>query len=172
MKRTAVALKDACVPFALAGGYAAWARGGPRSDHDVDFFIAEEDVDRARTALQGAGLEVREPPEDWLFKAFDQGEMVDLIFRPSGFAVTKELLERATDLEVDSVRMPVITASDLFRTKLHALNEHYCNFGSLLPDARALREQVDWAALAEETSDNPYASAFLFLLRRLGVIAE
>ena len=28
LKRTAVALKEAGIHFALAGGYAAWARGG------------------------------------------------------------------------------------------------------------------------------------------------
>ena len=37
LKRSAAALRDAEIPFALAGGLAVWARGGPESDHDLDF---------------------------------------------------------------------------------------------------------------------------------------
>ena len=44
LKRVAVALKESGAPFALAGGYAAWARGGPEPEHDVDFAIAEADA--------------------------------------------------------------------------------------------------------------------------------
>ena len=44
-----------------------------------------------------------------------------------------------------SVQMPVLPATDIVVTKLMALDEHYCDFARLLPVARALREQVDWA---------------------------
>jgi hypothetical protein len=47
LKRVAVALKDADLPFALAGGYAAWAHGGPEPEHDVDFLISADLADRA-----------------------------------------------------------------------------------------------------------------------------
>ena len=69
LKRTAVALKQADVPFALCGGYAAWVRGAPEPVHDADFLVAADDADRARKALADAGLDVVEPAEDWL----DQG---------------------------------------------------------------------------------------------------
>ena len=39
MKRSAAALRDAQVPYMLGGGLAAWARGGPPTEHDVDFFV-------------------------------------------------------------------------------------------------------------------------------------
>ena len=39
LKRTAVALKEADVSFALCGGYAAWVRGAPEPDHDADFLV-------------------------------------------------------------------------------------------------------------------------------------
>ena len=39
MKKVATTLKGANVPFALSGGYASWARGGPEPSHDVDFVI-------------------------------------------------------------------------------------------------------------------------------------
>ena len=39
LKRTAVALKQVAVPFALCCRNAAWVRGAPEPDHDADFLI-------------------------------------------------------------------------------------------------------------------------------------
>src|SRR3954451_17415730 len=103
MKRVAVALKESGVPFALAGGYAAFARGGPESDHDVDFYLREEDVQAAEKALDNAGLRGEYPPEDWLVKVYDGEAMVDLIHSPTDLKVTTELLDRADEIAVDSV---------------------------------------------------------------------
>ncbi|WP_219996238.1 nucleotidyltransferase family protein [Nocardioides humi] len=62
LKLVAVLLKEAGVPFALAGSYGLWARGGPEPDHDVDFMIAEEDAPRVEDVLAESGLEsVRMP---------------------------------------------------------------------------------------------------------------
>src|SRR4051812_45717011 len=111
MKRVAVALKGADVPFALAGGYAAFARGGPEPDHDVDFYLREEDVGPAEKALDKAALRVEHPAEDWLVKAYSDDALVDLIFRPTAMPVTTEILDRAEVIEVDSVDMPVLSAT-------------------------------------------------------------
>src|SRR4051794_31990445 len=42
LKKAAAALRDAGVPYALGGGLAAWVRGGPESDHDLDFMVKPE----------------------------------------------------------------------------------------------------------------------------------
>jgi len=68
------------------------------------------------------------------------------------------------------VLMPVLAATDVVAGKLAALTEHYCDFARLLPVARALREQVDWAAVRDRTAANDFAAAFLVLLERLGVV--
>ncbi len=47
MKLASAALRDAEVPHLLGGGLAAWARGGPPTEHDVDFFVREADAERA-----------------------------------------------------------------------------------------------------------------------------
>ena len=108
LKRTAVALKESGVPFALAGGYAAWARGGPEPEHDVDFAIAEADAAAVADSLAERDLRVVQPPEDWLFKVYTDDAMVDILYRLSGSVVERETLERADELEVLSVRMPVL----------------------------------------------------------------
>src|ERR671921_1527616 len=84
LKRTAVALKRADVPFALCGGYAAWARGAPEPEHDADFLVAEVDRERAAEALAAAGLEVQQPPEDWLVKVVQDDTFVVVLWRTGG----------------------------------------------------------------------------------------
>ena len=172
LKRVAVALKQADVAFALAGGYAGWARGGPEPEHDVDFVLLPEHLEQATVALGGAGLRVEQPPEDWLLKTYTDDEMVDLIHHPTGEPVTEELLARADELDVDSVRMPVLAATDLIAMKLRAMTDHYCDFSTVLPVARALREQVDWSVLRGEADRSPFAAAFLLLADRLGIAAD
>jgi len=172
MKKVAVELKRAEIPFALAGGYAAFARGGPESDHDVDFYLREDDVQAAEKALDNAGLRVEYPAEDWLVKVYDGDAMVDLIHSPTDLKVTTELLDRADEIQVDSVQMPVLAATDLLLSKLLALDEHYCDFASLFPVVRALREQIEWPRLGRETAGNPYAQSFLGLVAELGLTCQ
>jgi hypothetical protein len=172
LKRVAVSLKQSGIPFALIGGYAVWARGGPEPDHDVDFMVADEDAGAAAEWLATDGFQVVQPPEDWLFKVFTDGVMVDVIHRDAGEVATRDVVVDADEIEVLSVQMPVLSATELMVHKLAALDEHWCDFGWLLPVARALREQVDWDRVRRETSDNDFAVAFLFLAERLRIAPE
>ena len=169
LKRVAVALKHSEVGFALGGGYAGWALGGPEPEHDVDFVVAESDAERAEQVLSQAGLRVEHPPEDWLFKVYDGDAMVDLILRVNGVPVDQPLLDRAVEVEVLSVLMPVMSATDLVVTKALALSEHACDLGKVLPSARALREQVDWQTVRERTADNVFARGLMLVLEQLDV---
>lgn len=72
VKKAAVELKKADLRFALCGGWAVYARGGPRSEHDADFAIQEQDVPRALEVLQAAGFTRGDAPEDWLAKVWDR----------------------------------------------------------------------------------------------------
>jgi len=169
LRLAAVALMDAEIPFALVGGYAAWARGAPEPSHDADFAITEANVERAKAAMSAAGLEVRDPAENWLFKAYHHGQLVDVLFRMVGEPITDELLARADVLEVLAVRMPVLGATDIVSAKLRVLGEHACDFGRLLAIVRALREQVDWDQVRADVGAHPYGRAFLFLADELGI---
>jgi hypothetical protein len=172
LKRTAVALKQGDVPFALCGGYAAWVRGAPEPDHDADFLVPAAEAQRASEVLADAGLEVREPPEDWLLKVVGGGSFVDVLWRTCGRPVEGDLIDRSETLPVLSVLMPVLPATDILVTKLMACDEHYCDFSRLLPVARALREQVDWETVRREVAGNDFAVVFLQLLTRLGIVDE
>src|SRR2546423_9261945 len=80
LKRVASVLKQAGIPFALAGGFAAYARGGTSSDHDVDFLLREADVETALKALADSRFQVIRPPEDWLVKVYVDDHMEESIF--------------------------------------------------------------------------------------------
>jgi predicted nucleotidyltransferase len=171
LKHAAAALREADVPYVLGGGLAVWARGGPETEHDVDFFVKAADAERAVQALDGAGFRTEEPPEGWLYKGYRDGVLVDLIFDPSGIVVDDDFLERAEELEVHAVRMPVMTADDVLVTKLLAMREHHMDYDRVLEIARTVREQIDWDEVRGRVDGSPYAKAFLTLVDELGVTA-
>ena len=169
LKKSAGALRDAEIPFALGGGLAVWARGGAKTEHDVDFFVKQEDVERAQQALVDLGFRPENPPEGWLLKAWDEDVLVDLIFEPRGGPIDDEWFERADELDVYAVTMRVASLDDVLVTKLLALTEQNLDYSSVLETARAVREQVDWDEVRRRCAGSPYANAFLFLVEELGV---
>jgi Nucleotidyl transferase of unknown function (DUF2204) len=170
MKRAAAALRDAEVEYMLGGGLAAWARGGPPTEHDVDFFVRPKDAEKALDALVGAGMKAERPPEHWLLKAWDGDVLVDLIFSPMGGDVDDGYFERSEEIEVASQRLRVASLGDVLSTKLLALTEQEPDLSSVLELARSLREQVDWDYVRTRTAGSPFAQAFFKLVEELGVV--
>ena len=170
MKHAAAALRDAEIEFMLGGGLAAWARGGPPTDHDVDFYVRERDAEAALDALVSAGMRAERPPEEWLYKAYDGPILVDLIFRPAGGAISDEHFARAAEMEVGAQRLLVASIDDVLVAKLLAISEQEPNFQPVLELARALREQIDWEFVRLHTTESPFARAFLTLVEGLGIV--
>ncbi|MFJ5559333.1 nucleotidyltransferase family protein [Streptomyces sp. NPDC093250] len=170
-KQVGAVLKRGGHLFALAGSVAVHAHGGSGNlQHDVDFCVLPEDAEAVAATLREAGLTVYTPPEDWLIKSSCFGQDVDIIFQLAHRPVSTEMLRRAQELPVESVRMPVLAPTDLLAGLVAAFSEHHCDFGAVLPIARALREKVDWERVRRETGDEPMPAAFFFLLERLNVI--
>jgi predicted nucleotidyltransferase len=173
MKHAAALMRDHRLQFALAGGLAVYARGGPESDHDVDFIIKPDDAELALTAFGENGWRCERPPEGWLYKVYDeQDAMIDLIFAPNHKPVDDEMLDRAEELEVYAICMKVMSVTDVLVTKLLALKEHEVDYDPVLEVARACREQIDWNVLRKQTGDYPYAKAFFTLAEELGLTPQ
>jgi hypothetical protein len=171
LRRSTAALRDGGVPFMLGGSVAAWARGGPRSQNDVDLIVPPDEAEHALRVLENAGMRTERPPEEWLYKAYDGDVMIDVIFDPTGMpAVTRELIDGAEVLTVLAISMPVMSLEDLLASKLMSLSEQRLDYAPVVEIARALRERIDWPALQERTSGSPYARAFFVLLRELEVL--
>lgn len=173
MRAAAAAFRDNGIEVALAGGFAVYARGGPPTEHDVDFILRAEDVEHAVEALEQAGFRTERPPEGWLFKVFDDNDaMIDLIFAPNSKPeIVPDILARSDELEVYAITMNVMSVTDVLATKLLTLKEHELDYESVLEIARSCREQVDWKLLREQTAESPYAKAFFTLAEELGLAA-
>ncbi|KAA0110317.1 hypothetical protein [Mycolicibacterium sp. P1-5] len=170
LRRAAAAMKADGPDFALAGSYALWVFGAPEPVHDVDFVVAESEAEVAAKSLADAGFAIERPPEDWLFKACVGDDFViDILYRLNGVPVDATTLECAVPREVLAVSMPVLPPTHVMIEKLCSLNEHHCDFASLLPAVRAVREQVDWDSVRAGTAHDDFAVAFLMLTDRLGI---
>jgi Uncharacterised nucleotidyltransferase len=172
LKKAGAALRDADVPFLLGGSLASWARGGPETRHDLDLMLKPEDVERALGALEAVGMRIEDPPEEWLVKAWDGDVLVDLIFCPKGTPIDDEVIARGEARSVLSMEMRVMAIEDVLVTKLMALTEHSLRYESLLPIARALREQVNWEDVRTRTAASPFARAFFVMIEGLGILPE
>jgi hypothetical protein len=171
MREAAGVLQRAEIPFVLGGGLSAWARGGPRSEHDVDFLVRPDDVETALSAFDEEGWETARPPEGWLVKTWHpNGALVDLIYNPASGPITDALIERAPLAEVMATRMHVSSLEDVMVSKLMAMTEQEPDFGPVLEWSRALREQIDWAEVRARTEASPFARAFFTLVEGLGVV--
>jgi Uncharacterised nucleotidyltransferase len=170
LKKAAAALRDAEAPFLLGGGLAAWARGGPETEHDLDLMVKPEDAERTIEALSRAGFRVEDPPEEWLYKAWDGNVMIDVIFEPSGGPVDDAMFERAEELDVHAMTMQVMALEDVMVTKLLSMREHELDYDPVVEIARALRGQIDWDDVWRRTNDSPYARAFFYLAEELGIL--
>jgi predicted nucleotidyltransferase len=170
LKHVAGILRKAEVPFLLGGGLAVWARGGPETAHDIDLMLKQADAERALEVLAAEGMPTERPPEGWLYKAWEDGVMIDLIFEPSGQPIEDSVFERAEELNVNAVPMHVMALEDVFVTKLTALREHELDYEAIVQMARPVREQVDWANVRTRTNGSPYAAAFFTLVEELGVV--
>ncbi len=171
MKAAAGILQQSEIPFVLGGGLSAWARGGPKSEHDVDFLVKPENADDALAAFEAAGWKTERPPEGWLFKMWhENGALVDLIFNPASGPITDEIIDRAPVSEVMALRINVSMLEDVMTAKLMAMTEQEPDYSALLEWARALREQIDWDVVRSRTEASPFAKAFFTLVESLGVV--
>lgn len=170
LKRAAAALREAGVPFMVGGSLAAWVRGGPPTRKDLDLMLKPTDVRRATVALEGAGMRIEKPPEDWLCKAWDDDVLIDLIFHAKGLEIDDAALQRADVADVFAVPVRVMALEDMLVTKLLVLDEHTLDLEPLLQIARSVRERIDWDEVRTRTAESPYARAFFTLVEELGIV--
>jgi hypothetical protein len=169
LKIAVALLRDSGTQFLLGGSLAAWARGAMETQNDLDLMVRPQDAERALAALAAGGMRTERPPEEWLYKAWHDDVLIDIIFQPAGLELDDEVFARADDLSVAAVRTPVMALEDVLVTKLCALDEHSLDYSQLVGIARATREQIDFRSLAARTAHTPYASAFFALVRELGI---
>jgi osmotically-inducible protein OsmY len=78
------AVEHSGIPYALIGGVAGKSLGRPRVTHDIDLFVTPEDAPKILNVLEARGFISQRRDPYWLFKAWKQNILVDVIFRSSG----------------------------------------------------------------------------------------
>ena len=72
------------IPYALIGGVAGKELGRPRVTHDIDLFIRPDDAEAVLHLLGQHGFETEKRDINWLYKAWKNDVLVDIIFRSCG----------------------------------------------------------------------------------------
>lgn len=119
------ALDEHGYPYVFMGGIASAAVGRPRLTHDIDLFVRPDDAREVLVALEKAGFDIEEKFPHWLFKAFKNGLLVDIIFRSSGdIYLDEEMLGRAPTMNFKGRQLPLIPPEDLMVMKALVHEEH------------------------------------------------
>jgi hypothetical protein len=93
-------------PFLVLGGLASSLVGRPRWTHDIDFLVRPDDARPVLKALRAAGFSTEETDPVWIFKAFKNDVMVDIIFMVTGGIYLDDEM-RSHSIERDYDGLPV-----------------------------------------------------------------
>lgn len=118
LRETVDTLEAAKVDYALIGGIASAGFGRPRWTHDIDIFVKPEEAERALDALAEREFQVEKTDPTWLFKAFKQQVMVDIIFRSrGGFHLDTEMIDRSVRATFQGHTVRLLPPEDLLVIK-------------------------------------------------------
>jgi predicted nucleotidyltransferase len=128
LKRIAVALADAGLPYMVFGGQAVLLYGEPRLTRDIDVTLGIDPSEVARVigTIQGLGFQIlTEKPEEFVRETLvlpaiepESGVRIDFVFSLSRFE--REAIERSRPIDVEGVSVQFVSLEDLLVMKLLA----------------------------------------------------
>lgn len=150
---------DSLVVGGLAISY--HLEGEPKIDHDIDLFIAEEDVDRGMAASEMAGFEVTATHPSWLFKGRRNGTTVDVLYRLGrSFNLDREMIDRADEVAVFGVPMKFVSREDLAAGQAGAAKPEVPGLWFQALELLSA-DDIDWPYLYRRMSVKPHLRAGL-----------
>lgn len=139
------------LPYVLLGGIASAVHGRPRCSSDVDLLVRPDVAPLVLGTLGRAGFRTEETNPVWIFKAFKDGVLIDVLFRLHGdIYLDDEMLRRSRPHSFRGTQVRVISPEDLVLIKAVAHDEqtprHWGDALGLLtaPD-------LDWEYLLERS---------------------
>jgi hypothetical protein len=145
------AMEEANIPFALIGGVAASGLGRPRSTHDIDIFVSPEHAEATLQVLGKKGFRTEKFDIEWLFKAFKEDILIDIIFKSEGeMYFDEEVRAKRKWIEYHGRQIPVVSPEDLIIIKCAV---HYEGGPHHWHDALAIlaNAQIDWDYLLKRS---------------------
>jgi len=95
-------------PFLVLGGLASSLVGRPRWTHDIDFLVRPDDARDVLEALRGSGFTTEETDPVWIYKAFKDDVMVDVIFMVmGGIYLDAEMLSHSIDRSYEGLHLRI-----------------------------------------------------------------
>lgn len=124
LREVSQVLEGIPIPYAFMGGLASTTHGRPRWTHDVDIFVKPQDALGALDALKAQGYETERTDEAWLYKAFKNNVMVDVIFKSRGnIYFDDEMFQRSVIAAFRGVRLRFVPPEDLVVIKARVSDE-------------------------------------------------
>jgi hypothetical protein len=161
--RAVGAIEGAGIAYALMGGVASAAVGRARHTHDIDLFVRPEDAQATLAALESAGFRTERTDPKWLFKAFWEEVLVDVIFTSKGgILFDAEMEARARPINVRGRSVPLLPPEDMVVIKALATAEHVPRHWHDAVGILAAAE-IDWSYLTRRARPHLHRSLSLLL---------
>jgi predicted nucleotidyltransferase len=138
MRDAIQALEKSAIGYVLIGGQASALLGRPRCSSDIDLLVTPEDAPAALAALGRTGFRTERINPHWLFKAFRDGILVDLLFKVRGeIYLDDEMLRRSALRRFHGTTVRVVPPEDLIVMKAIVHDEetprHWADALAILP---------------------------------------
>lgn len=112
------------IPYALIGGVAGKELGRPRVTHDIDLFIRPDDADAVLDLFERNGFEIEKRDINWLYKAWKNDVLVDIIFRSCGdIYFEEEVRNHVRRIPINGKMINAISPEDFIVIKAAAHRE-------------------------------------------------
>ena len=155
------ALRAAGVRFLLGGGFAlATYIGRWRNTKDIDFYIMQQDRDKAVDALTKAGfgdLFERLPYDrKWIYRSTRDGVIVDIIWAMANqrAQADEEWFARAPAANVRGEALAVVPMEEFLWCKLYIMQRDHCDWTDLFNLVYAVGQQLDWEHLLDRLEED------------------
>lgn len=149
------ALEERKVDYALIGGIAASGLGRPRPTQDIDIFVRPEDADAILEVLKEYGFETNRFNPTWIFKAYKEGVLIDIIFKSEGgFYFDDEMKNHAILVNYHGRQVRVVSPEDfiLIKCAVHSEEGHHHWHDALAVLSQA---KLDWDYLLHRSRKAP-----------------
>ncbi len=167
-------LEELGVPYVVGGGIAVGCYDHQRPTKDMDFFIPEDYAEETLDALRTAGFVAKRSDPRWLYQAWRNDTLVDLVFNinagPVMIPIDREMIARGVEQEIDSEQFWVISPEDLVIIKILVQHENRSDWWDAVTVMRRRRTTLDWRGVMRYASVDmtKFLSFLLFVRSRHG----
>jgi hypothetical protein len=147
-----VILHEACtaldaggIPYVIGGGTVVVLYGRQRRTKDFDVFLNRKHQRRAMDALSRAGFTTTDTEKSWLFKAWRDDTLVDLIVESrGGIQVTAETIDHSRIVNQYGYFYRVMGPEDTLFRKILTLTEGRPDWHDALSIMDRQQDKLDW----------------------------